>query len=247
MEKNIGIIILANGPYKIFIDTLIDSVREKFILNRKKQFFIITDGEFNNQHSDDCKVYYKERKGWPLDCLLRSEYVLEIKDDLVDCEYSYFMGASLFINSEINEEEMIPDESGLIAVEHTAFVHRNTNTYTYDRNPNSTANIPFGEGTVYYQAVLWGGLTESLLKMSEIVAFNTKIDIDNGVEALWLDESHVNRYFVNNPPKTLPTIYAWPEIYPIIETPKIIQLEKRKYLEGNFRYLDPSQTGSGTY
>lgn len=247
MEKNIGIIILANGPYKIFIDSLIKSVREKFLLNRKKQFFIITDGEFNNQDAGDCKVYIRERKGWPMDCLLRSEYVLNIKDDLIDCEYSYFMGASLYINSEIKEEEIVPDESGLVAVEHTSFTHRNINAYTYDRNPKSASCILFGEGRVYYQAVLWGGLTESLLKMSEIVASNTNIDINNGVEALWLDESHINRYFADNPPKTLPTIFAWPETYPTIETPKIIQLEKRKYLEGNFRYLDPSQTGSGTY
>jgi hypothetical protein len=71
---SIGIICLANGPYSIFIDNLIESCEQHFLLNHKKQFFIITDNEFSNKNKENVTTIYKKRNGWPLDCLLRSQY-----------------------------------------------------------------------------------------------------------------------------------------------------------------------------
>lgn len=243
----IGIICLANGPYSVFIDSMVNSVREKFLSSHERNFFIITDSKsFDNYDSKDCKTYIQERKGWPDDCLLRSDYVLSISDDLKEMDVLFFFGANLRVNVEIGDE-ILPDDSGFVAVEHSCFTNRNTAGFTYDRNPLSKAYVPIGEGEIYYQAIVWGGNTDKFLQMSKTMAENILEDKTNNVEALWLDESHLNRYFIDNRVKTLSPNYAWPEAFGMNSNVQIIQLDKTRYLSGNFRYLDPSQNGSGTY
>ena len=236
--KKIAIAILANGPYKMFLDKLIDTARINFLKDHRRTFFVITDGGFDNSHSEDCKVHIQERKGWPLDCLLRPAYVASIEAELKEFDYVYFLGANLVILQEITESDIFPDESGLVAVEHLSFADRNNMRFTYDRNPHSAAYIPLGEGSVYYQAIVWGGTTEAYLKMNAVCAERTKIDMDNKVEAVWLDESHLNRYLYENPPKTISALFAWPEMSPTLSEIKILQLEKKKYINGNFKYVN---------
>jgi hypothetical protein len=76
----IGIICLANGPYSIFIDNLIQSCEEKFLINYKKEYFIITDSEFECNIKENVYTISKQRNGWPLDCLLRPQYSYELKE-----------------------------------------------------------------------------------------------------------------------------------------------------------------------
>jgi hypothetical protein len=226
----------------MFLDKMIDSTRNFFLKNHQREFYIVTDEkDFKNASSSDVKVFLQERKGWPEDCLLRSRYIIDIASETETCDYLYFFGANLVVMQEI-DEDVLPDESGLAVVEHAWNVHRDNKRYAYDRNPKSKAYIPMGEGKIYYQAIFWGGSRIKFLEMSETIAENTDEDIRNKVEAVWLDESHLNKYLYDNPPKTLSPYYAWPQMIQISpelsKEIKILQLEKRNYLSGNFRYIN---------
>lgn len=236
----IGVICLANGPYSIFIDNLIQSCEEKFLPKYDKEYFIITDSDFECSKQKNVHVVLRERKGWPLDCLLRPQYSFELEKELQKLDYVYFFNANMSIYSEVNEE-IFPDESGLVGVEHACFTHRNNNQFTYDRNPLSLAYIPQGEGTIYYQACLWGGKSSSFIELSKTISEWTSTDLNNNVEPVWLDESYLNRYFLDNPPKLLHSVYAWPTHMPLYsDSPelKILQLQKNDYIkENNFKYI----------
>ena len=102
---------------------------------------------------------------------------------------------------------------------------------TYDRNSKSLAFVPFGEeGEYYYAGGFNGGLTENFLEMSEVIANRVTKDLENDVIALWHDESHMNRYLIDNPPTlSLTPSYCFAEEfyntdYPY--EPKIIALKK---------------------
>jgi hypothetical protein len=142
--------------------------------------------------------------------------------------------------SEINEE-ILPDESGLIGVEHPYYNHRQNMLFTYDRDPNTQAYIPLGEGSIYYQACFWGGITKNFLKLSKTITNWVNQDLEKKVEPIWLDESYLNKYFLLNPPKTLSHTYAWPEDFLLYsDTPqiKIVQLNKKNYIsDENFRFI----------
>jgi len=235
---NIGVICLANGSYSIFIDNLIDSCEEKLLPKHSKEYFIITDKENNYTTRVNSNTIIKSRNGWPLDCLLRPQYSHELKDKIKHLDYIYFFNANIHIHSEINED-ILPDGSGLIGVEHPHYTHRQNDLFTYDRNEKTNAYIPFEEGKIYYQACFWGGTTKKFIELSKTIDKWTNQDIQNGVEPVWLDESYLNKYFLLNPPKTLPFTYAWPENFQIYDNSliiKIVQLEKSNYIQGNFKY-----------
>ena len=237
---NVGIICLANGPYSIFIDNLIKSCEEKFLIKHKKHYFIITDSEFEYEDQENVTTIPKIRNGWPLDCLLRPQYSLELEEQLKDFDYTYFFNANMSIYSEITED-ILPNNSGLVGIEHPHYTHRNNLLFTYDRNSNTKAFIPLGEGLIYYQACLWGGTTKEFIKLSKTINEWVNEDLIKGVEPLWLDESYLNKYFLQNPPKTLPSYYAWPSsilIYSDSPDIKILQLDKKEYITyNNFKYL----------
>lgn len=234
----IGIICLANGPYSIFIDNLIESCEEKFLPKCLKEYFIFTDSNFLNITKENVNAIYKERKGWPHDCLIRPQYSYELIYKTEHLDYIYFFNANMSIYDEI-DEEIFPDDSGLVGVEHPHFTHRNNIDFTYDRNPYSNAFIPLGEGKIYYQACLWGGTREKFMDLSFSIKKWVDEDLDKGIEPIWLDESYLNAYFLENPPKTLPCTYAWPTYMSVdTNTPpiKILQLQKRDYLPENYQY-----------
>ncbi len=236
----VGIICLANGPYSIFIDSLIQSCEEKFLPKHLKEYFIITDNEFEYKSQNNVHHIFKTRNGWPLDCLLRPQYSYELSLKTSHLDYIYFFNANMFIYTEVGEE-ILPNNSGIVGVEHPYYAHRNNMAFTYDRNPLSKAYIPYGEGEIYYQACLWGGTYSAFMTLSRTIQEWTNEDLNNNVEPIWLDESYLNKYFLINPPKTLLSTFAFPTNMPLFSDsslPKILQLEKKDYIsDENFRFL----------
>jgi len=233
----IGVICLANGPYSIFIDNLISSCEEKFLIGHDKEYFIITDKEFEYADNIKCNIILKDRNGWPLDCLLRPQYSYELKERISHLDYVYFFNANMSIYSAIGEE-ILPNESGMVGVEHPNYTHRNIDYFTYDRNPKTNAYIPYGEGSIYYQACFWGGTVDAFIEFNNTIKKWVDEDLNNSVEPVWLDESYLNKYFLLHPPKTLDPSYAWPTNLAAYSDINILQLQKKDYIaDEQFRYI----------
>ena len=64
--------------------------------------------------------------------------------------------------------------------------------------------------------------------MSDDLRNNINLDLKNNVISKWHDESHLNRYFLNYPPKVLDPSYSNPEAFYIPFSKKIIQIDKNK-------------------
>ena len=65
---------------------------------------------------------------------------------------------------------------------------------------------------MYYAGGFNGGKPEHFLKMSQTIVDNVEKDFENGLVAVWHDESHMNRYLINNPPTIeLTPSYCYPE------------------------------------
>lgn len=236
----IGIFCLANGPYMVFLNSFIDKCEKYFLPAYEKEYFIISDSNFENQNKENVFVMHKERNGWPLDCLLRPQYACEFQKKAKQVDYIYFFNVNMSIIAEIGEE-ILPDETGLVGVEHPCFTFNDNKTFTYDRNPSSKAYIAEGEGQIYYQACMWGGSTKAFFKMSKQVVKWTNEDLANKVEPIWLDESYLNKYFLLHPPKTLHCSFAWPtNRHPHFDPSqiKILQLQKQDFIpDANYKYI----------
>lgn len=234
-DFDIAMIALSNGPYNIFIKSFLESYEKYFLPNYKKRYFIITDEDF--EHDDNCEVFLTTRYGWPLDCLLRPEYGYKLSRYIKNSSFTYFFNINMVCSSEVGEE-ILPDESGLVGVEHPGTAGKDKSCFFYCRNPETLAYIPMDQGKVGYQACWWGGTTKAYLTLSKTIMEWVNEDMAKGVEPVFLDNCYLDKYFLLHPPKTMSVAYAWPVHFP--NPPKEIkmsQLEKMDYIKGNFRYI----------
>lgn len=95
-----------------------------------------------------------------------------------------------------------------VALLHSSFYNVPKEKFTYDRNPNSTACLETGD--FYYHAAVFGGTWENVRKLTDSCHRGIMADKRKQVEALWHDESHLNKYFwLHKPSKVLSPEYGW--------------------------------------
>ncbi|KAL0978687.1 hypothetical protein UPYG_G00173910 [Umbra pygmaea] len=95
-----------------------------------------------------------------------------------------------------------------VAVLHAYYYHRPQSMYTYDHNPRSRAFMETGD--FYYHAAVFGGKWQMVKNMTESCYQTIMEDKENQVEALWHDESHLNKYlWLHKPSKVLSPEYCW--------------------------------------
>ena len=221
-KKNIGILVIATGKYDQFIPPLYKSIQKYFCKNHNVKMFVFTDG--NIPEKNDIQKINHEHMKWPYPTLMRY-HTFHKHHSLIDkMDFLYYLDADMKIVSEIGEEIFPDTDSGLVATEHPGFFGNRRGTY--ETNVNSTAYVGKNEGTSYYAGGFNGGTSEAFLKMANIIRNNIDEDFKKEIIAVWHDESHLNRYLINNIPKKLPPSYCYPESWNIPFERKILALDK---------------------
>lgn len=101
----------------------------------------------------------------------------------------------------------------LVGVLHPWFFDYPRDQFTYERRPESQAFIPAGEGDYYYTAAAFGGSLADVHHLTKTCREQLNIDAANSIEAIWHEESHLNKYFLyNKPSKLLSPEYLWRDI-----------------------------------
>ena len=225
----IAYIFTATGKYSRFIDGVVISGTQNFFPKESVDFIVFTDDTSYIEKYPNLRVVYQEKLGWPYDTLMRFHLMDNIKDTL-DYDYIFFGNANMSFYSEVSYE-MLPekDSNGLVGSAHPMQNQQPKEYFSYERSEESLAYVPVGDGECYYQGCFFGGEHDAFLKMVADLKKNTQTDLDNNVIAVWHDESHMNRYFIDNKPKTLHSGYAYPESVHIEFEPKIVQLDKHRF------------------
>ena len=201
------ILTIATNKYIQFVERLYDNIEEKFLNGHEIQGLLFT--EHDVETSDNIKVSQIDHEPWPMPTLKRYNYFIKEKEFISQFDYCYYFDVDMGIVSNVGDEVL----SDLVATMHPYQSFYPKEQRTYDRNPKSLAYVPAGdEGELYYAGGFNGGSTKKFLEMAEVLADRVTKDLDNGVIALWHDESQMNRYLIDNPPtKSLTPSYCFAE------------------------------------
>jgi histo-blood group ABO system transferase len=232
---HIGLCIVATGKYIQFVKPLLDSAEKYFCPQHRKTYFIFTDSTehdlLTTPYKERIVILPQKRLGWPYDTLMRFSIYNEHKNLFADTDYMFATDADmLFVGLE--ENEILHDR---VATQHPGF-EKNIPLWgsepPYDRNTFSTAYIPYNEGTHYFAGGFYGGATTEFISMIDTLTKNILTDLEKyNYIALWHDESHLNRYFIDHKPSMiLDRSYCYPENgiakgYPPC-SPKLLALDK---------------------
>ena len=222
----ICILTIATNKYIQFVERLLNNIEENFLNGHEIECLLFTDHEV--EASDNVRVCQIDHEPWPMPTLKRYNYFVKEKDFILEHDYCFYFDADMRIDNPVGEEVLA---DGVVATRHPYQSLMDPSSQSFDRNPKSLAYVPFDQKTVsYYAGGFNGGKTESFMEMAEVIANNVNKDLEKGVVALWHDESHMNRYLIDNPPALqLTPTYCYAEEfygtdYPY--EPKIIALKK---------------------
>ena len=194
-EMKICILTIATNKYIQFVGDLYDNIQENFLNGHEIEGIIFT--EHDVETSDNIKVSKIEHEPWPIPTLKRYNYFMQEKDYISQFDYCYYFDVDMSIVDKVGDEVL----GDLVATMHPYQSFYPKGDRSYDRNPKSLAYVaPGDEGQYYYAGGFNGGKTKEFLKMSEVIADRVTKDLENDIIALWHDESHMNRYLIDNPP-----------------------------------------------
>jgi hypothetical protein len=229
----VAIAFIGTSKYLDFLPQYYEKIHENFLPNTEKTFLVFTDGE--GDFPEDIKVYTQEHLEWPYITLTRFDIINKAREEIIKNDWLVFLDADTLVVDKILEKDFFTDKP-LFGVWHPChnlgMPPHNKLPGAFETNPLSLAYVNTEKEipTVYYQGCLWGGKVPEVLEMIDELKNRTNKDLENNVIAVWHDESHLNKYFIENKDKvhTLGSQYAYPEVFSdhCNFEPKIIHLAK---------------------
>ncbi len=219
----IALNVVATGRYIDYAHDMITSARNHFCPGHEVHYFVYTDGSM--EPADDVTVVFQKRLGWPYDTLMRFAMYLAHQELYEQFDYIYATDADMLFVSKVGNEIL----SDRVATRHPGYT---THRGTYETNKISKAYVAPTEGQYYFAGGFYGGSHDEFFRMMETVVHNIELDFQKNFIAVWHDESHLNRYFIDNPPtKVLSPSYCYPQNaqnYPAIHhlKRKLVALDK---------------------
>ena len=217
-KPNVGLCIMATGRYSQFVEPLLASARKNFCTNSNVTYFIFTDGQI--PVAPDVVRIEQKRLGWPYDTMMRMDVYAKHRDAYKNIDYLFATDADMrFVNTV--GEEILHD---LVGTQHPGFLNK---MGSYETNKKSKAFVKLKNAKLYYAGGFWGGKTNEVLKMCDEITRRIRIDLKKKIIAVWHDESHLNRYFIDHPPtNTLSVSYCYPESWNLPYIKRLVALDK---------------------
>lgn len=220
LYMNIGLLIIATNKYTCFLQPLIESADRFFFSNGSVKYHIFTDQNPQINTKRKYFIHKIEHKKWPFNTLMRYNFFIDYADILQTNDYIYYCDVDMLFVNNVGEEIL----GDLVGTIHPGFMGGRG---TPETNPKSLAYVHPNESMRYCAGGFNGGSVSNFLKMSDTISTNINTDLSNNMIAIWHDESHMNRYFIDNPPtKLLSPSYCYPESWNLPFPKKILALDK---------------------
>jgi len=210
--KDVAIIFIGIGKYIDYFPKYYKTCKEFFLPKSKKTFYVFTDNINNDffKRKEDVIVIKTKSEKWPFSTLFRFRYINSISRDLLKHTHIIYIDADMYIYSKICEQEFFSYKNPLFGVKHPGSI----GIKGFEHNKESLACVNKSDDlSIYRQGCFWGGEASYVLNMSKELAKRIDDDLSRGVIAKWHDESHLNKYFIENKEYvyTFNPGYAYPE------------------------------------
>ncbi|XP_072887863.1 alpha-1,3-galactosyltransferase 2-like isoform X1 [Hemitrygon akajei] len=217
-KKNtvIGLSVFAVGNYlDLYLEHFLMTADEHFMPGFSVIFYVFVDDltkleQIVSKLSGRGKVRglkVERHKRWQDNSMFRMKQIYELIDNHAkeEANYIFCFDVDQYFKGRFGTEAL----SESVALLHAWFYRKPKFLYTYESNPHSAAYIE-SKGDFYYHAAVFGGTWQSVRNLTEACYLGIMQDKERNMEALWHDESHLNKYFwLHKPTKILSPEYCW--------------------------------------
>ncbi|XP_062305671.1 alpha-1,3-galactosyltransferase 2-like isoform X1 [Osmerus eperlanus] len=214
IQSSVALTVFAVGRYlDVYLETFLVSAELHFMVALPVTYYVFTDAPAkvpNLQLAEGRRlkvIKVQKHSRWQDISMMRMRAIADAINDIrLTSSYVFCFDVDQLFVGRFGSEAL--GES--VALLHAHFYHYPRDLFTYDRNPNSTAYMKLGMGDFYYHAAGFGGNWRSVLALTESCYRTILEDKSRGVEALWHDESHLNKYlWLHKPSRVLSPEYCW--------------------------------------
>ena len=179
------------------MNDLLTSADQHFLPDQNVEYFVFTDHEtIDIESKRKINLIKTNHKPWPWMTLGRYEIFSSNVECFEDMDYLFYCDADMKFCNVVGDEIL----SDRVATQHPGYYGTRG---TPETNPASLACVLPFEQMQYFAGGFNGGTKTEYLKMAQKLSDNIQIDYDKNIIAVWHDESHMNRYFIDNPPTTI--------------------------------------------
>ncbi|XP_069039547.1 globoside alpha-1,3-N-acetylgalactosaminyltransferase 1-like isoform X2 [Lepisosteus oculatus] len=230
--------VFAVGKYTRFLKAFLVTAEKHYLVGFRVQYYIFTDQPHevpkvplgSGRNLTTIQVSKLDR--WQEISLQRMGIILKTIEEQIhkEAQYIYCLDVDMLFHSRWGAEVF----GDLVAAIHPGYYKVSRENFPYERRPASQANIPLDQGDFYYGGAVFGGLAENVYRLTRTCYRNILVDKANNIEAVWQEESHLNKYFIYNKPTTLLSPeYLWDDEKPQPQEIKLVRFStvKKNYAE----------------
>ncbi|XP_063329055.1 alpha-1,3-galactosyltransferase 2-like [Pelmatolapia mariae] len=211
--SSVALTVFAVGRYlDEYLETFLNSSEHHFMVGLPVSYYVFTDMPEKVPHIDlgpqrTLKVIKVQRHSrWQDISMIRMKTISDVIESDIrhHSTHVFCFDVDQVFTGRFGSEAL----GDSVALLHAYYYHLPKSFYTYDRNPKSKAYMETGD--FYYHAAVFGGSWKSVKSLAETCYQNIMEDKQNNVEALWHDESHLNKYlWLHKPSRVLSPEYCW--------------------------------------
>ena len=216
-KNKVAICFIGTGKYLNYLPNYYEHIEEHFLPESEKTFLVFTDGELDGM-PDNVIHYQQDHLDWPFITLKRFEILNQARQEIMKNDWFVFIDADALVTSDITEEEFFDSSKPFFGVHHPChFLGMQPHGKfpgAFETNPKCRASITEdADFSTYWQGCLWGGKVPYVFELIDELQNRTNDDLKDDIIAVWHDESHLNKFFIENKERvhTLPSSYAYPE------------------------------------
>nr|XP_040059754.1 alpha-1,3-galactosyltransferase 2-like [Gasterosteus aculeatus aculeatus] len=211
--SSVALTVFAVGRYlDAYLGTFLNSSEQHFMPGLPVTYYVFTDVpekvpdvELASQRT--LKVIKVERSSrWQDISMMRMKTISDVIESDIRhrCTHVFCFDVDQVFTGRFGSEAL----GDSVALLHAHYYHLPATLFTYDRNRESRAYMETGD--FYYHAAIFGGSWKSVKALTDACYQGILEDKRNNVEALWHDESHLNKYmWLHKPSRVLSPEYCW--------------------------------------
>ncbi|OWK50211.1 Histo-blood group ABO system transferase 2 [Lonchura striata] len=201
-----GVVTFAVEKYVQFIEGFMSSANKYFLAGHPVNFYLFTDNPEKISHIQMAPenhlfvIPVQNDPRWQdisrsrmdiISCYIQSQFQHEV-------DYLYSLDINVQLLAHIGVE-IIDALVATISSWQVTPQHENKGS---EAHPDSQSAVPEGQGDFYYTASFYGGSVPEVYKLTRACSAGLREDTENGIEAPWHHESHLNRTLQGSHPNS---------------------------------------------
>ncbi|XP_037060556.1 histo-blood group ABO system transferase 1 isoform X1 [Peromyscus leucopus] len=213
-NTTVGLTVFAIKKYVVFLKLFLETAEQHFMVGHKVTYYVFTDRPADvpqvplGAGRKLVVLTVRNYTRWQDVSMHRMEMISHFSERRFLHEVDYLVCAD--VDMKFSDHVGVEILSALFGTLHPGFYRSSREAFTYERRPQSQAYIPRDEGDFYYAGGFFGGSVLEVHHLTKACHEAMVQDKANGIEAVWHDESHLNKYLLyHKPTKVLSPEYVW--------------------------------------